>query len=162
MTEVPWFAHIINYLVTKSIPEYCNTHQKKKFFHDIRYYFWEEPQLFHVGVDQIIRRCVPEEEQVHLLSMCHSSLCGGHFVSRKTTAKVLQSGFYWPTLFKDAIKYCNECIKCQSVLNISKRDEMSLQVILEVDIFYVGDRLYGTISTLGRKIVYSCSGGLSG
>ena len=135
VTKVLWFAHIINYLVTKSIHEYWNTHQKKNISYDIRYYFWEEPQFFHVGSDQIIRRYVPEEEQEHILSMCHSSLCGGHFASRKTGAKVLQSGFYWPTLFKDAIKYCKECLKCQSALNISKQDEMPLQTILEVEIF---------------------------
>ena len=137
VTKVPWFAHIINSLVTKSVPEYWNTHQKRKFSHNIRYYFWEEPQLFHVGVDQIIRRCVPEEEQENIISMCLSSLCGGHFASRKTEAKVLQSGFYWPTLFKDAIKYCKECLKCQSALNISNQDEMPLQTILEVEIFYL-------------------------
>ena len=67
--------------------------------------------------------------------MCHSSLSGGHFASRKTGARVLQSGFYSLTLFKDAIKYCKECLKCQSALNISKRDEMPLQTILEVEIF---------------------------
>ena len=135
MTKVPWFAHIVNYLVTKSVPDYWNTHQKKKFVYNVKHYFWEEPQLFHVGADQIIWRCVPEEEQEHILQMCHSSLCGGHFASRKTGAKVLQSGFYWPTLFKDAIKYCKECLKCQFALNISKRDEMPLQTILEVEIF---------------------------
>ena len=50
---------------------------------------------------------------------------------------MLQSGFYWPTLFKDAIKYCKECLMCQSALNISKRDEMPLQAILEVEISYL-------------------------
>ena len=120
MTKVPWFAHTVNYLVTKSVPE-----------------FWEEPQLFHIGADQIIQRCFPEEEQEHILSMCHSSLCGGHFASRKTRANVLKSGFYWPTLFKDAIKYCKECLKCQSTFKISKRDEMPLQTIREVEIFYL-------------------------
>ena len=75
VTKVPWFAHIVNYLATKSVPDYWNTHQKKKFAYDVRHYFWEEPQLFHVGADQIIRRCVSEEEQEHILAMCHSSLC---------------------------------------------------------------------------------------
>ena len=56
VTKVPWFEHIVNYLVTKSIPDYWNTHQKKKFAYDVRHYFWEEPQLFHVGADLIIRR----------------------------------------------------------------------------------------------------------
>ena len=93
--------------------------------------------MFHVEADQIIRRCVPEEKQAHILSMCHSSLCGGHFASRKTGAKVLQSSFYWPTLFKDVIKYSKECLKCQFALNISKRDEMPLQTIFEVEIFYL-------------------------
>ena len=120
VTKVPWFPHIVNYLVTKSVLKYWNTHQKQKFFHDIQYYFWEEPQLFHLGTDQIIRTCVPEDDQVHILLMCHSFLCGGHFVSRKTRSKVLQRGFYWPTLFKDAIKYYKECLKCQFALNISK------------------------------------------
>ena len=93
--------------------------------------------MFYVGADQIIRRWFPEEEQEHILSMCHSSLCGGHFASKKIGAKVLQIGFYWPTLFKAAIKYCKECLKCQSALNISKRDEMPLQTILVVEIFYL-------------------------
>ena len=118
VTKVPWFAHIVNYLVIKSVPEYWNTHQKRNFSYDIRYYFLEEPQFFHVGPGQIIRRCVPKEEQEHILSMCYSSLCEGHFALRKNGVKLLQSGFYWPTIFKDAIKYCKECLKCQSALNI--------------------------------------------
>jgi hypothetical protein len=36
------------------------------------------------------------------MKFCHSKACGGHFSSRKTTAKILQSGFYWPTMFKDS------------------------------------------------------------
>ena len=51
VTKVPWFVHIVNYLVTKSFPKYWNTHQKQKFSSDIRYYFLEELQLFYVGAD---------------------------------------------------------------------------------------------------------------
>ena len=43
VTKVPWFAHIINYLVTKSIPDYWNTHQKKKFAYDVKLCFWKNP-----------------------------------------------------------------------------------------------------------------------
>ncbi|RVW71502.1 Retrovirus-related Pol polyprotein from transposon 297 [Vitis vinifera] len=50
----------------------------------------------------IIRKCVPEEEQQGILSHCHENACGGHFASQKTAMKVLQSGFTWPSLFKDA------------------------------------------------------------
>ena len=50
-SHAPWFAHIVNFLVTGLIPEHWNRHQKAKFFHELKYYFWEEPLLFHVGYD---------------------------------------------------------------------------------------------------------------
>ena len=80
-SHAPSYAHIVNFIVTGSIPEHWNWHQKDNFFHELKYYFWEEPLLFHLGYDQIIRRCVLEEEQGDILAMCHSSTCGGHFAA---------------------------------------------------------------------------------
>ena len=48
---------------------------------------------------------------------------------------MLQSGFYWPTLFKDAHHFVSTCDKCQRMGSISKRDEPPLQPILEVELF---------------------------
>ena len=67
--------------------------------------------------------------------MCHSSTCGGYFAAHKTVDKIPQSGFYWPTIFKDTHRFYTECIQCQETLNISKRDEMPMRPILEVEIF---------------------------
>ncbi|RVW85544.1 hypothetical protein CK203_044083 [Vitis vinifera] len=58
--------------------------------------------LFKYCADQIIRKCVPEQEKHGILSHCHENACGGHFASQKTAMRVLQSGFWWPSLFKDA------------------------------------------------------------
>ena len=46
-----------------------------------------------------------------------------------------QSGFYWPSIFKDAHRFYTECLQCQAAINISKRDEMPMRPILEVEIF---------------------------
>ena len=51
--------------------------------------------------------------------------------------KVLQSGFYWPMLFKDAYTYVKACDAYQRAENISRRNEMSLNNILEVELFDV-------------------------
>ena len=59
----------------------------------------------------------------------------GHFGGHRTAAKVLQSRFYWPTLFKDAHQFVSTCDKCQRMGSISKRDEPPLQTILEVELF---------------------------
>ena len=93
-SHAPWYAHIINFIVTRSMPEHWNRHQKDNFFHELKYFFWEEPLLFHLGYDQIIRQCIPEEEQGDILMMCHSLTCGGDFAAQKTADKILQSGFY--------------------------------------------------------------------
>ena len=61
--------------------------------------------MFKVGADNLLRRCVTSEEAKGILWHCHNSPCGGHYGGDKTTAKVLQSGFYWPTLFKDAHEF---------------------------------------------------------
>lgn len=72
-----------------------------------------------------------------ILEQCHSSPYGGHFGAVKIASKVLQSDFYWPILFKDAHTLVSKCDKCQRIGNISNRNEMPLNSILEVEIFYV-------------------------
>ena len=85
--------------------------------------------------NQVIRRCVPEEEIESILTHCHALACGGHFRGNRTTVKVLQLGFYWPTLFKDAHHFVSTYEKFQRMGNISKQDEPPLQPILEVELF---------------------------
>ncbi|KAL4379175.1 hypothetical protein GQ457_02G023220 [Hibiscus cannabinus] len=109
----------------------------KRFKHNAKGYFWDEPYLFKQCADQIIRRCIPEEEQQLILEQCHSAPYGGHFGGNRTAAKVLQSGLYWPTLHRDAQLFCQQCDRCQRTGNISRRNEMPLQNILEVELFEV-------------------------
>ena len=80
------------------------------------------PNLFKYCPDQIIRRCVPESEFQSILNFCHSYAYGWHFGAKKTPHKILQCGFYWPYLFKDAHKFCKTCIHYQSTDNITQRD----------------------------------------
>ena len=93
--------------------------------------------MYKYCADQIIRRCVPEAEQQGILNDCHQNAYGGHFASQKTVRKVLQSGFYWPSLFKDAHTMCRECDKCQRLGKISRRHMIPLNPILVVDLFDV-------------------------
>ncbi|KAL6340810.1 hypothetical protein AAG906_031920 [Vitis piasezkii] len=109
----------------------------KYFFAKIHAYYWEEPFLFKYCADQIIRKCVPEEEQQGILSHCHENACGGHFASRKTAMKVLQSGFCWPSLFKDAHIMCRSCDRCQRLGKLTRRNQMPMNPILIVDLFDV-------------------------
>ncbi|RVW80776.1 Retrovirus-related Pol polyprotein from transposon 17.6 [Vitis vinifera] len=87
LEKAPWYAHIANYLVTGEVPSEWKAQDRKHFFAKIHAYYWEEPFLFKYCADQIIRKCVPEEEQQGILSHCHENACGGHFASQKTAMK---------------------------------------------------------------------------
>ncbi|KAH9685501.1 hypothetical protein KPL70_013991 [Citrus sinensis] len=97
-----------SYLIGK-LPEYWTKQDKAKFFAQIKNFFWDDPYLFKYCADQIVRRCVPENEIQNILSFCHEQACGGHFSAKKTATKVLQCGFYWPTIFRDAYTFCSSC-----------------------------------------------------
>ncbi|CAN6579032.1 unnamed protein product [Malus baccata var. baccata] len=97
----------------------------------------DEPYLFKYCPDQIIRMCIPEAEQESVLKFAHHFACGGHFGQKRTAEKILQSGLFWPTLFKDAHNWCKACDRCQRVGNLSKRNEMPQQSILIVELFDV-------------------------
>lgn len=135
VSDLPWFADIANFHVTGQTPSYWNAQDKKKFFREVRNFFWDDPYLFKYCPDQIIRRCVPNNEIQKIIAFCHSEACGGHFSSKKTVAKILQSGFYWPTLFKDTYEFCKACECCQKLGGITRRNMMPLTPILVIEIF---------------------------
>ncbi|KAK9028455.1 hypothetical protein V6N11_025615 [Hibiscus sabdariffa] len=45
-TAIPWYADIVNFLVSGVLPHELSSQGRKKFRHDARYYFWDEPYLF--------------------------------------------------------------------------------------------------------------------
>ena len=78
---------------------------------------------------------MPNDEQIGILTFCHSEACGGHFSARKIAYKILQVGFYWPTLFKDCFEFCKTCARCQQLGGVTKRNKMPLTPILIIEIF---------------------------
>lgn len=93
--------------------------------------------MFKYCPNQVIQRCVLKSEVHSILTFCYSSTCGNHFSGHKTATKVLQSGFYWPTTFKDAHQLCKTCLLYQQLGLVSRRDMMPMFPILVVEIFHV-------------------------
>jgi hypothetical protein len=60
-------------------------------------------------VDQVVRKCIPQDEFHFILTFCHFHSCGGHFGAKRTTHKVLESGLYWLFIFKDAYHFYKSC-----------------------------------------------------
>ncbi|GJY65850.1 reverse transcriptase domain-containing protein [Tanacetum coccineum] len=106
--DEPWFTDFVNYL---------------------------EPYLFKVCSNGMIRHCISGPETLTILDQCHHGLTGGHYGPNITAKKVLDSGFYWLNIIKEAHTQVRLCKACQKTGNISKHDEMPLNNIQVCKIF---------------------------
>ncbi|GJX22045.1 hypothetical protein Tco_0226490 [Tanacetum coccineum] len=98
--STPWFADFANYHAGKFVIKGMTSQQKNKFFKDVKHYFWDDPFLFKICADQVIRRCV----------------YGANYTARK----IFDSGFYWPTIYKDAHDFVNVKEKLRNVMRCHK------------------------------------------
>ncbi|GJV96514.1 reverse transcriptase domain-containing protein [Tanacetum coccineum] len=135
--STPWFADYANYHAGNFIIKGMTTQQKKKFFKDVKHYFWDDPYLFRICADQIIRRCVHGQEANDILKACHEGPTGGHHSANLTAQKVFDAGFFWPTIYRDAHTMIKSCDTCQRQGKISQRDEMPQNAIQVCEIFDV-------------------------
>ncbi|RVX12996.1 Retrovirus-related Pol polyprotein from transposon opus [Vitis vinifera] len=118
------------------VPSEWSAQDKRHFFAKIHAYYWEEPFLFKYCADQIIRKCVPEQEQSGILSHCHDSACGGHFASQKTAMKVIQSGFGGPLFSRMPTLCARDVIGVKGLVSYTPKYD-ALEPILIVDVFDV-------------------------
>ncbi|GJT94973.1 reverse transcriptase domain-containing protein [Tanacetum coccineum] len=103
--STPWFTDFANYHAGNFIVKGMSSQQKNKFFKDVKQYFWDDPFLFKICADQVIRRCVHGKEALDILEACHNGPTGGHHGANLTAKKVFDAGFFWPTIYKDAHEF---------------------------------------------------------
>nr|GEV51483.1 reverse transcriptase domain-containing protein [Tanacetum cinerariifolium] len=135
--SIPWFFDFANFHARNFIVKGMSSQQKKKFFKDVRHYFRDDPYLFRICADQIIRRCVHGQKAYDILKACHEGPTGGHHGANFTAKKVFDAGFFWPTIYRDAHNLVKSCDSCHRQGKISQRDEMPQNVIQVCEIFDV-------------------------
>nr|GEV71411.1 reverse transcriptase domain-containing protein [Tanacetum cinerariifolium] len=124
-----WFADIANFHAGNFIKKGLKSQQKKKFFKDVKHYFWDDPYLFRICADQIICRCVHGQEAFDILKACHEGTTGGHHGANLIAKKVFDARFFLPSIYRDAhdmIKSCDTCIDFMGPLLSSKGNKYIL------------------------------------
>ncbi|GJS97243.1 reverse transcriptase domain-containing protein [Tanacetum coccineum] len=135
--NAPWFADFANYHAGNFMIKGMSSQQKRKFFKDVKHYFWDDPFLFKICADQVIRRCVHGKEALDILEACHNGPTRGHHGAKLTAKKVFDAGFFCLTIYKDGHELVKNCDSCQRQGKISQRDEMPQNSIQVCEIFDV-------------------------
>ncbi|GJZ87249.1 reverse transcriptase domain-containing protein [Tanacetum coccineum] len=128
-SSTPWFADFAIYHAGNFVIKGMSSQQKNKFFKDVKHYFWNDPYFFKICADQVIRRYVYGQEAVDILTTCHNGPIGGHYGANYTAKKIFDSGFFLPTIFRDAHDLVTGCNTCQRQGKILQRDEMPQNAI---------------------------------
>jgi hypothetical protein len=129
------FAERVQFLSTGMAPRTYTVIQKKQLVVCATDFSLIVGQLYKMGPDEILRRCVMEAERPLILVEEHEGIAGGHYAGKETTHKVLRAGVWWPTSQKDAKDYNRACDVCQRVGKPSIRDEMPLAPQLKLQVF---------------------------
>nr|GEW13284.1 reverse transcriptase domain-containing protein [Tanacetum cinerariifolium] len=87
-SSTPWFVDFADYHAGNFVVKGMSSQQKNKFFKDVKHYFWDDPYLFKIYADQVIRRCVNGHEAIEILKACHYGPTGGHHGPNHNAKKV--------------------------------------------------------------------------
>ena len=84
--------------------------------------------LYKRGFSRPYLRCLVNEEADYVMREVHEGICGNHSGLRSLVHKLVQAGYYWPTMQKDAEAYVKICDKCQRFNNIIRQptEELTL------------------------------------
>jgi hypothetical protein len=83
------FADIVQFLSTGMAPSEYTISQKKQLVVRAADFSLIASQLYKIGPDEILRRCVMETEHPMILVEAHEGITGGHYAGKATAQKVL-------------------------------------------------------------------------
>ena len=113
------------------------------------------------NLDGIILKCVNLDDSKTIIKEMNLGLCGGHYAPRTTTTKIMWTGFYWCTLFKDVHHFVRSCQESEFFSRKPRLPTLPLKLILVEDPFqqwgmdFIGP--FDQNSSNGFKYILTCT-----
>ena len=60
-------------------------------------------------------RCLEDNEGKEVLKDIHEGDCGNHTGGRSLCSKILRTGYFWPTMKRDALTYAQKCVVAKDI-----------------------------------------------
>lgn len=114
-TSDDWTTLIKLYLENGILLDYKNK-ERQLVRCAAHYYIWSG-DLYRRGFSMPCLRCLPPLEADYVLREFHEQVCASHQVAPALKRNVLQVGFYWPSIIRDANALVDSCDKHQRFAN---------------------------------------------
>ena len=74
----------------------------ERLIHRSKHYVLVDGKLMQKNAkEELLQKCITQEEGEKLLLEIHAGSCGNHAASRNLVSKAFRAGFYWPTAVTD-------------------------------------------------------------
>ncbi|XP_076925608.1 uncharacterized protein LOC143588516 [Bidens hawaiensis] len=103
--EPNWMTPIITNLSTGILPD--KKAEARKIRHKAMNYTIQDGILYRRSYLGPLLRCVDPQDANYLLREIHEGICGVHAGPRIVVAKIMNTGYYWPSIHVDAEKECD-------------------------------------------------------
>jgi ribonuclease HI len=120
-----WRTPFLEYLLENILPETSKeAHHLKQLAHR---YFTEGGILFRKGFHGEPLRCLGLAESQIIMKEIHGGKCEDHQGRKKLHQQLLISGYFWPSMKRDAAEFVKSCHTCQVHSNLIHTHPTSLQ-----------------------------------
>ena len=110
---------MISYLKTGVLPDEKGATRKLKV--QVSQFVLIKDVLYKRGFFRLYLRCLGQEEADYMMREVHKGICKNHLGARSLVHKLIQAGYYWHTMMKDAQAYIHSCDKCQRFSNFIRQ-----------------------------------------
>ncbi|GJX36147.1 reverse transcriptase domain-containing protein [Tanacetum coccineum] len=125
----------IHYIQREGDARRMSTQQKRKFFKDVKHYFWDDLYLFRIVRIKSFVGVYLDTKLLKSSKLVMKDPRRAIHSAISSARKVFDAGFFWPTIYRDAYSMIKSCDTCQRQGKISQRDEMPQNTIQVCEIF---------------------------
>ena len=130
-----WTYPIIDYLQIGTFPPSMTKEARKRLAYRALPFQVIQGKLYRQGKDKRLRQVITDSQARMILKELHKGNAGGHFSQDITVRKVLDTGYWWPTLYKDTYQYYQTCHECQKTGGLPKSVSTKLITTLPTEPF---------------------------
>ena len=105
-----WMDLIITYIKTGNLPS-DPTEVRKVKVRSSKYTILND-KLYKRGFSQPYLKCLDPGDAEYVLRGIHEGVCGNHSRPHSLFRQVVRTGYFWPTVQKDAAQVVHKCDKC--------------------------------------------------
>ena len=126
-SESSWMIPILSFLQDGQLP--LDDEEASKVKKRVAKFTILNDTLYKRGFSMPYLKCVDEEEAIYILEEIHKGICGDHASPRSLVSKVVQTGYFQPTMQVDAVELIKKCDKCQRFGNVQRLPAEKLTTI---------------------------------